>query len=103
MVLIQEIQRKLNNTYRSKLDERVRRMRKLYSERNWRALKVECGHIKKSSKQYGYLKISSIASRVESELSTPNLSKNKILPNIDRGVHEFFNEIDVTLADAFFH
>lgn len=63
-----EIQNRIQNGYLDRLGPRVRRMRLLYTHREWDLLRLECVHLRDSAPRFGFTDMGILASEAESSL-----------------------------------
>lgn len=92
-----EIHDRIRKGYLLRLDSRVKRMRKLFAERNWQEFRQECAHLKNSAASFGYPQVSQLAQRAEMAIPV-RLSSRAIVRNEMREAAEnLFNAIDSLL------
>jgi HPt (histidine-containing phosphotransfer) domain-containing protein len=97
-----EIQQRLRKRYIARLEERVKKMRRLLSERNWFELKVECHHLRGTGGSYGFEELSLLAARAEDAIPTGEIRKAENFPQAKQAVEALISGIDGILTDSKF-
>ncbi|MGE0614654.1 MAG: hypothetical protein AB7P04_03360 [Bacteriovoracia bacterium] len=94
-----EIQEQIRKGYIIRLDQRVKRMRKFFAERNWVDLRQECMHLRKTAPGFGLADLASLAERVELSLEAAGgLSRAQVRPEAKLAAENLFSEIYKTLS-----
>ncbi len=77
----EEISFQVRRGYLERLAPRIRRMRKLYAERNWLGLRTECEHIRDTASRFGFDHLTSMASEAGVKLGALNPDNRKVIEN----------------------
>ena len=97
-LLPNEIHDRIKKGYLNRLDGRVKRMRKLFVERNWQQLRVESIHLKNSASNFGFPALMQVAQKVEESIPESVVSRAHTIPNAHRAVEDLLSTIDQILV-----
>jgi HPt (histidine-containing phosphotransfer) domain-containing protein len=89
-----EIQNRVNSGYIERVGSRLKKMRKLLSDRDWSGLKTEANHLAEGAQNFGYKDIASEVERALSVLNTRNLSRTSIDTEAKNAMEHLFQKLD---------
>lgn len=80
---LKEIDERLRRRYMDRLEQKVKKLRKLLVERNWEDLRSECGHLASSGETFGFPGLTQLAVSVQRSIpqgkipraATPGLAR----------------------------
>ena len=94
-----EIQERIQRGYLERLDKRIRKMRKLLTERDWHTLRVESIHLKNTAAGFGLPQLTQLAAGLEAAIPEKDISKATPLPNARQAAEALFTAIDQVLVN----
>lgn len=98
-----EVQSRVRKGYLDRLNDRSKKMRKLYVERKWIELRTECTHLKNTASSFGFPSITHLAKEVEGTIPTELTSRAKSPPRARKTVEELLSAIDhILIADSMY-
>ena len=93
-----EIHERIRRGYLDRLSRRVKRMRKLYAERDWQELRLECQHLRNSAASFGFPSLADMAARAEGSIPEGEVSRARVPSEARQAAEDLFGAIDGVLV-----
>ena len=91
------IQSRIRTGFIRRLDERLRKMRRLAADRNWDDLRNECSHLRQTAVGFGFPQIMQLAARVESVLPESGPLRASSTVSVYKDIESLFLAVDQVL------
>ena len=94
-----EINERLKRRYLERLNQRVRRLRKLVIDRNWEDLRTECYQLANTGDNFGFPELTSLAESAYKAIPQGKISRATTPLHAKKMVENLINTIDSTLIE----
>ena len=94
----EEIHDRVRRGYLDRLGGRLRRMRRLLSDREWNALRIECANLRNTARSFGLPEVARLAAETEGFIPRDGVTRALPLPEACQAATDLFTEIELRVS-----
>ncbi len=95
-----EIQKKIEGAYRERLQGRLKKMRRQFTERDWNGIKTEARHLKDGAMNFGHQDLAAQVEQALEVLHRRPLTKVAFDPEAKSALEKLFQDLDRFLVKS---